>query len=252
MVVIGSPYQREATEPSSGRASAGVPKSLIRHVQGRAINLTFHGIGDPGRPLDVGEQDVWVSEESFLAVLDSVAGHPEVRITFDDGNASDLEHALPALRARGLSATFFVVAGRIGTPGFLDATGVRELAAAGMDIGSHGMRHRPWRRLDDVAVQEELVDAKRVLEEVVERPVTQAACPFGAYDRRTLRTLRGGGYRAVYTSDRGTARPGGWVQARNSVHQGDDGRLLEQILAAERRVSTALPRRAKQLAKRWR
>lgn len=229
-----------------------MPKSLIRHVQGRAINLTFHGIGDPGRPLDVGEQDVWVSEESFLAVLDSVAGHPEVRITFDDGNASDLEHALPALRARGLGATFFVVAGRIGTPGFLDATGVRELAAAGMDIGSHGMRHRPWRRLDDVALQEELVDAKRVLEEVVQRPVTQAACPFGAYDRRTLRTLRGSGYRAVYTSDRGTARPGGWVQARNSVHQGDDGRLLEQILAAERRVSTALPRRAKQLAKRWR
>ena len=225
--------------------------SLIGHVPGRAINLTFHGIGDVERHLDPGERSVWVSRESFLAVLDSVAGREDVRITFDDGNASDLAHALPALRARGLSATFFVVAGRMGTPGFLDAAGVRALAAAGMDIGSHGMRHRPWRRLDERALHEELVEAKRLLERVVERPVTEAACPFGAYDRRTLRTLRRSGYRAVYTSDRGTARPGGWMQARNSVRQGDGGDLLERIAASER-PARALPRRARQLAKRLR
>ncbi len=226
--------------------------SLIGHVPRRAINLTFHGIGEPGRRLDAGERSVWVSAASFLAVLDSVGGRPDVRITFDDGNESDLEHALPALRARGLRATFFVVAGRIGTPGFLDADGARELAAAGMEIGSHGMRHRPWRRLDEDTLHEELVHARQLLEQVVERPVTQAACPFGAYDRRTLRTLRRSGYDAVYTSDRGTASPGGWMQARNSVHQGDGGDLLERIASLERHASSWLPRRTKQAAKRWR
>ena len=57
--------------------------------------------------------------------------------------------ALPALRERGLTATFFVVAGRLGEPGFLDERGVRALADAGMAIGCHGMRHRPWRGLDE-------------------------------------------------------------------------------------------------------
>ena len=155
----------------------------------QTINLTFHGLGDIDRDLDPGEADVWVSRERYLSLLDAVQDRDDVRITFDDGNLSDLEIGLPALRARGLSATFFVVAGRLGTPGFLDADGVRELQAAGMTIGCHGMRHRPWRRLAGHDLHEELVEAKRKLEDVVERPVTEAACPFGSYDRRVLRSL---------------------------------------------------------------
>lgn len=218
----------------------------------RAINLTFHGVGEPERRLDVGETDVWVSRDRFLSLLDSVEGRSEVRISFDDGNASDVEHALPALRERGLKATFFVVAGRLGTPGFVDAPGVRELAAAGMTIGCHGMRHRAWRGLDDGALREELIDAKAILEGVVGRPISQAACPFGAYDRRVLRTLRGSGYRHVYTSDRGTARVRDFLQARNSLGPHDEPGVLEQIAALESPPYRAAPRRARLAVKRWR
>lgn len=218
----------------------------------RAINLTFHGVGEPRRRLDPGEPDVWVSREQFLALLDSVEGRSEVRISFDDGNASDVEHALPALRERGLHATFFVVAGRLGTPGFLDAAGVEELAAAGMTIGCHGMRHRAWRGLDDVALREEVVEAKAMLEGVVARPVTQAACPFGSYDRRVLRRLRGSGYHHVYTSDRGTSRYRDFLQARNSIGPHDDPGVLERIMLRESTPYRALPRRAKLAVKRWR
>ena len=55
-----------------------------------------------------------------------------------------------------------------------------------MGIGCHGMRHRPWRGLDEAALHEELVEAKAVLERIIERPVCDAACPFGTYDRRVL------------------------------------------------------------------
>jgi peptidoglycan/xylan/chitin deacetylase (PgdA/CDA1 family) len=221
-------------------------------VKKRSINLTFHGVGEPPRPVEEGETDVWVSHDGFLSLLDSVAGRDDVRITFDDGNASDLDHALPALRERGLCATFFVVAGRLGEPTFLDESGVRELAAAGMGIGCHGMRHRPWRGLDDHALREELVQAKAMLEKVIERPLTEAACPFGSYDRRVLRTLRNCGYGRVYTSDRGTTKPGGFLQARNSVGTGDGPDLLERIASLDGRLQTTLPRRAKLAVKRWR
>ena len=216
------------------------------------MTLTFHGVGEPPRVLDRGEADVWVSKKRFAALLDAAAERNDVRITFDDGNVSDLEHALPALRARGLEATFFVVAGRIGTPGFVDASGVRQLAAAGMEIGSHGMCHRPWRHLDALARDEELVRAKALLEEVVERPVTEAACPFGSYDRRVVAGLRAAGYRRVYTSDRGTTRPDDFLQARNSVGPRDEPDILGRIAALDKRPDKALRRRAKLAVKRWR
>ena len=180
-----------------------------------------------------GEEQYWVGRDQFESTLDSVAGRSDVRITFDDGNHSDLEYALPALRRRGLKATFFVVAGRLGAPGFLDQAGVRELAAEGMAIGCHGMRHRSWRRLGEHALWEELVDARRLLEQVVERPVTEAACPFGLYDRRVLHWLRRSGYGRIYTSDRGTAESDGWMQARNSVRAGDGPGLVDHILSHE-------------------
>lgn len=221
-------------------------------MQERAITLTFHGIGDPPRELEPGEADVWISKERFLAVLDAAAGRDDVSITFDDGNASDVEHALPALHERGLKATFFVVVGRLGRPGFVDAAGVRDLIRAGMEIGSHGMDHRPWRHLDDRARHEEFVRAKTVLEEVVERPVTDAACPFGSYDRRVIAGLRAAGYGRVFTSDRGMTRPDDFVQARNSVTSADEPDVLGRIAALDRRPDKALRRRVRLAVKRWR
>ena len=215
-----------------------------------SIYLTFHGIGEPERLLEPGEDEVWLDSQAFHSVLDSVAGRRDVRVTFDDGNASDLEHALPALLARDLVATFFVIAGRLGEPGRLDTRGVRALAAAGMAIGCHGMHHRPWRGLDERALREELVDAKRLLEEILELPVTAAACPFGSYDRRVLRALESAGYRRVYTSDGGTTRPEDWIRARNTIRPGNSAGLVER--SVEKSPHGAMLRRARLAVKRWR
>jgi peptidoglycan/xylan/chitin deacetylase (PgdA/CDA1 family) len=221
-------------------------------VAERSINITFHGVGEPPRPLDPGEANVWVSLEKFLAVLDRVADRKDVGISFDDGNLSDVERALPALRERGLRATFFIVAGRLGAPHFVDEGNVRSLLAAGMEIGCHGMRHRPWRGLDGSALHEELVEAKAILESVTGGPVTRAACPFGSYDRRVLGTLRRSGYHRVYTSDRGMARSGSFVQARNSVGPGDGSDVLARIAELEAPTHRALGHRTKLIVKRWR
>jgi peptidoglycan/xylan/chitin deacetylase (PgdA/CDA1 family) len=218
-------------------------------MRGELLNLTFHGIGPVDRALDAGEDRVWIDAERLHEVLDAVTNRPDVVITFDDGNRSDLEIGVPALQARGLSATFFVVAGRLGTPGFLSAEDVRTLLAEGMTVGCHGMRHRPWRGLDDAALEEELVTAKAEIEAAAGRPVTLAGCPFGAYDRRSLRALRRAGYRRVYTSDRGLARAGDWLQARNTITP--DARL-DAVLSPHASGGRTLARRAKLLAKRWR
>ena len=217
----------------------------------RVVNLTFHGVGEPDAATTPGEREVWASVEQFEAILDAVAGRGDVRISFDDGNASDVEHALPALTARGLHATFFVVAGRLGAPGYLGEDDLRDLTAAGMRIGSHGMQHRKWRNLADAELGEELQTSRRRLEDVVGGPVSHAACPFGAYDRRVLRALRGYGYDRVFTSDGGPAGAGDWLQARNSIQHGDGPSAVAQILSAPP-LAARLGRQAKLAVKRWR
>jgi peptidoglycan/xylan/chitin deacetylase (PgdA/CDA1 family) len=210
------------------------------------VTLNVHGIGTPDRVLEPGEGDVWVSVRQFEEVLDAVAGRPDVRLTFDDANASDLEIGLPHLMKRGLTAQFFLCAGLLGQPGRLTRDGVRELVDAGMTLGSHGWTHRDWRRLAPGEVAEEIAQAPAVLADFTGQPVTDISIPFGSYDRRVLRRLRDAGVTRAYTSDGGRARPGSWLQARNSLHSDIDQRWVDQVLDGE----PSLPRRARNLAAR--
>ncbi|MFI7449290.1 polysaccharide deacetylase family protein [Nonomuraea sp. NPDC049714] len=213
----------------------------------RAVtNLTVHGIGEPARELDPGEEETWVSVAQFERVMDAVAGRPDVRITFDDGNDSDVRIALPRLVERGLRAEFFVLAGLLGEPGRLDSSGVRELLGAGMRIGSHGWAHRDWRTLDAGQAAEELSAAHHLLGQLTGEPVSRVAIPFGSYDRRVLSRLRRAGVTRAFTSDGGRARPDAWLQPRTSLKRDLDSGWTARVLAG----GPSLPRRAAKLAMR--
>jgi peptidoglycan/xylan/chitin deacetylase (PgdA/CDA1 family) len=215
------------------------------------LNLTFHGIGEPPPAVGVDERDVWLSEADFLAALDAIRALPEATVSFDDGNASDLRIALPALRKRGIGATFFVVAARLGEPDYLSAEDLRTLRGEGMTIGLHGMHHQRWRGLPDDELDEEISGARRWLEDAAGAPLDAAACPFGAYDRRVLGRLRRAGFGAVFTSDGGWASRGAWLQARNTLRAGD-GAAAVATLAADDGAAARSKHKLKTLAKRWR
>jgi peptidoglycan/xylan/chitin deacetylase (PgdA/CDA1 family) len=218
----------------------------------RVINVCFHGIGTPARELEPGEDRYWVTEKQYLEILDEIATWPSVRISFDDGNASDHAIGLPALLSRGLTADFFALAARLDQPGSLSSTALCELRDAGMQIGTHGMHHRSWRDLDPQERQDELVSARDRLAEVAGVPVTQAACPLGRYDRTLIADMRSLGYTRLFTSDRRVARRSAWMQPRFSVRCEDTvASMREQVLAP-----APIKRRARDTAvgviKRWR
>ena len=199
--------------------------------------LTVHGIGPASRTLDPDEDRTWVKVEQFEQVLDAVVGRRDVHLTFDDGNASDVEIALPRLLERGLSAEFFVLAGLLGEPGRLAAEDVRDLHDAGMRVGSHGWAHRDWRRIDPGLRSQEFVDARRVLAELIGSAVSRVAIPFGSYDRHVLHHLRRTGVSRAFTSDGGGARPKSWLQARNSLRADIDREWVHSVLDARPSLS---------------
>lgn len=180
-------------------------------------HLCFHGIGECRQEREPGEAGYWVRQATFLAILDIAAEDSSIEISFDDGNRSDVDVALPALIERGLKATFFPLAGRLDDPDSLGVNDLSGLVAAGMTIGTHGWSHVPWRGLTADERQRELVDARMVLTEACDRTIDSAALPLGRYDRSLLRQLRSNGYRRVYTSDRYRSRRNAWLQARFSI-----------------------------------
>lgn len=171
--------------------------------------VNFHGIGEPHALVPPDEVGYWCSLKQWPYFADAIAelaDRPDVsvQLTFDDGNASDLESALPALDSRGIRATFFICAGRLNLPHYLSRTQVQELNDAGHNIGSHGWAHRDLRRLSETELDREIPGSREVLSETIRQPVDLFAIPFGSYDRRVLRRLRD--WRSVYTSDPGRAR----------------------------------------------
>lgn len=188
----------------------------------RRVIVNFHGIGRPQRPLEPGEAPYWLLEPQFADALSRIAAartEPglDVSITFDDSNASDFEIAAPQLERFGLTATFFVLTGRLTSPGSLSAAQVRALHAGGHTIGCHGIHHVDWRNCDDAMLTCEVDDAKARLEDIIGAAVTDAAVPFGHYNARVLRALWNSGYAHVFTSDGGTALPRAWLQPRTSL-----------------------------------
>jgi peptidoglycan/xylan/chitin deacetylase (PgdA/CDA1 family) len=219
-------------------------------VEWVTVNLALHGIGRPARALDPGEDERWMTVEQFERVLDAVDGAEDVHLTFDDGNESDVEVVLPRLVDRGLKAEFFPLAGRLGQRGYLDRDGLRELARAGMEIGSHGWEPRDWRRLDDRHADRELKDAPKLLGDLCGRPVRRYSLPFGSYDRRVLTRLRQAGATRVYTSDGGAASRDGWLQARTELGYDLDDDWLDVVLTASPQVYRRAGRWASRLFRR--
>jgi peptidoglycan/xylan/chitin deacetylase (PgdA/CDA1 family) len=216
------------------------------------LNVLFHGIGTPQRELEPGEDEYWITEDAFHAILDEVASWPSVRISFDDSNSSDVEIGLPALLERSLRADFFILAGRLDGKGSLGPDEVRELLRQGMGIGSHGMHHVSWRGMDEQTTHRELVTARERLAEVIGGPVDTAACPLGRYDRKALSDLRRLGYRHVFTSDRRPANPGSWLQPRYSVRHGDTVESMRAQVLARPGLAARATGTAKAVVKRWR
>lgn len=210
--------------------------------------LNFHGIGIPHKSVDQGEAPYWVSVDRFHRILDQIETHRErghqIKITFDDGNRSDMEIAVPELRKRGLIGHFFVLTGRCEDPRYLSAAEIRALADSEMLVGLHGRDHVDWRRIDDPTLEAETVTARATLSDMAGMPIDTVGIPFGGYDRRVMRQLKRTGFSEIYRSDGGLASDRTRLRHRTSIRAGMSDSFIESVLAGRespmRRMKRAL------------
>lgn len=124
-------------------------------------------------------------------------------ITIDDGHVDGFTQALPILQRHQMTATYFVIAGRIGKTGYLDAIQLQALAAAGMEIGNHSMSHVDLAAIQPARLRREIAGAATVIESVVGTAPVSFAYPMGLFDAATLRAVAGAGLQLAVAYDPG-------------------------------------------------
>lgn len=189
-----------------------------------AIALMYHDVTAPGREDSSGFPGGDAArykisgkqfEEHLRAISQRVPGPPvtidtchaatapgalPLLLTFDDGGAS-AEAIADRLDDLGWRGHFFITAGYIGRPGFLDAGGVRRLRARGHVIGSHSCTHPLlMARWPPARILDEWSRSTAILSDVIGERVVAASVPGGHYSAAVADAAADAGLWFLFTS----------------------------------------------------
>jgi peptidoglycan/xylan/chitin deacetylase (PgdA/CDA1 family) len=194
-----------------------------------------------------------------------------VLITFDDGYEGVHRHALPVLAKHGFASTLFVSTGWLrgahdtggGLDTMLDWDQVRELAAAGTEIGGHSHTHPQLDQLDDDALRQELDRCTEIVAAELGAAPTSFAYPYGYSSRRVREAVRAAGYAQALAVGNGLARrrQGPYALQRVTVRRVTgieeferllQGRAIARTFARDRVLTKgyAMVRRARQVRRK--
>jgi peptidoglycan/xylan/chitin deacetylase (PgdA/CDA1 family) len=196
------PYFRTVTTPGTFRAQM----AFLRNGRYRVMTL-----GDALR---------WkqASAQPAADAADSAHGDDRapVVVTFDDGLRDFHSVAFPIMQELGLPATVFLTSGCLngkfitGEECLTDAE-IVELAAKGVEFGSHTVSHPQLASLGDRAVRQELEGSRKSIEDILGRPVDLFSYPYrfpeedSAFVGRLGAGLVAAGYAAGVTTSIGRA-----------------------------------------------
>jgi peptidoglycan/xylan/chitin deacetylase (PgdA/CDA1 family) len=193
----------------------------------RSVILSYHGVAESNTDIDPGF--LRVSPAAFRGQIDVLlaAGFEIVTVaelarraggekpppglaavSFDDGMDDNHEVLLPILREYGVPATVYVTTGLIGqanpwmSPGtsrMMVEDELRDLHAAGVELGAHTVTHP---NLEELAYDEclrEMAESRDFLEALTGDRVSTFAYPFCKYGDDAVRAARDAGFDAAVT-----------------------------------------------------
>lgn len=211
----------------------------------------YHGVADADEdpnqlcvsPARFAEQMAWLARRGLRGVgiaelVDAMrAGRQRglVGLTFDDGYTNVLETALPVLRQHGFGATAYIISDRLGGTNEWDEgpvwqlmTGgqVRELAAAGIEIGSHAATHMRLAGASPAQLTAEISESRTSLGALLGTEIRGFAFPYGSMDAASRQAVRDAGYEYACAVEASTAEIGLMALPRLYVGEQDDARRM--------------------------
>ncbi len=197
-----------------GPKAVVVPIILFHHVSVSPINSQYYVPPekfDEELKLLRDWQYTTITIEMLLKAIKEGTNLPPrpLIISFDDGNLDNYTNAFPIMQKYGFTGVLYIVGNYMGADNYLNADQIKEMAAAGWEVGSHSMRHLDLTLLDPEVQRYEVVESKKFLEKALGMPIKTIAYPFGTSDSAVIDYAHFAGYVAGmslgFTDDQGTS-----------------------------------------------
>lgn len=194
----------------------GSKPSFVKPVSHPVAALMYHVIGE-------GPNDLYVTEDRFAWQMEylSRGGYRSITaakyidalrrgadvprhtviITFDDGYADLYSKAFPIMKKYGLVGVAFVCSHTVGTPHHVSWEQLREMIAAGWEVGCHTATHPDLTKLSDERLRFEVAGSKEEIEDKLGIKVQSFCYPSGRYNSRVIRAVKDAGYSVAFTVD---------------------------------------------------
>lgn len=189
------------------------PVLMFHDIREKPLNYMDVQFEDLKKILDWLQKDGWktLSMDEFVSCVEQGKPFPKksVLITFDDGYTGIWNYAAPELEKRNMKATFFIVPKTVdvakGNYPHITTEQLKSLANNPLfSIGCHTMSHSALKSLTEDQLTEEIVNSKKVLEEMTGTKIKAFSYPEGGYNKSIIKKVIDAGYSVAFAvQDRG-------------------------------------------------
>jgi len=175
-----------------------VPILLYHHVSGSSYSSRY-AVTLTNFKRQMGALRDWgyttITPTRLIDVLTHGGELPDrpVIITFDDGYLDVYQNAFPIMKEMGFIGAFYIYVDHLQQRNFVDAEQLKEMVAAGWEIGSHSMTH-----IDLTShhsdVEFEMLQSRLALQEVTGEDINTFAYAYGKADDFLKEKLKEYGY----------------------------------------------------------
>ena len=168
-------------KPSKYSDSFSMPILMYHHIKPESTDGLTVSVDKFAKQLD------YIKEQGFEAITfarlsEKSVPQKSIILTFDDGYDNFYGNVFPLLKERGMTAVAYIIVNEIGKSGYMTREQIKEIADAGVEIGSHTISHPDLTLMSEHRLRSELFDSKESLEELTGKAVISLCYPAGKYN----------------------------------------------------------------------
>lgn len=188
----------------------------------RSAVLVYHSVDN--MPLSDDPLKINVAPDLFEKQMLHISGRKErFLVTIDDGYGNNYTHIFPVVRRLGINTILFVttdyIDGKLALDRFFSGGRpvrpltwgeIKEMAASGIELGSHSLSHRNMANLDESSARREAAASKERIRAMTGYDVSSFSYPFGnsgSFNEMTEQAVKSAGYEKAYTNIMGMDDP---------------------------------------------
>ncbi|WP_035669045.1 polysaccharide deacetylase family protein [Flavobacterium sp. 83] len=159
-------------------------------------------------PANFAQQMKALSDEGYHSILpdqlyeylvhDAPLPANPIMITFDDTRGEQYSLGATEMKKYGFKGVFFVMTVSINRPNYLTKEQIKSLSDSGNTVAAHTWDHHMVTKYAGEDWETQLVKPKKKLEDIIGKPVTYFAYPFGLWNKEAIPQIKKSGYQMAF------------------------------------------------------